>query len=101
MPFLYLLLLFSSISCRFGKTDKSFNDIRSEYVSGVKKLNLVDLQLNFKENILADKSIQSIKAQIQFFKKIKGEIQLIQPGALNSEELQDYDLMYYQVGLQS
>lgn len=96
MPFLYLLLLFSSISCHLGKRDKSFIDIRSEYVSGVKKLNLSDLQLNFKENILADTSIQSIKVQIQFFKKLKSEIEVIEPGALNSEELLDYDLMNYQ-----
>ncbi len=98
MPLLYLLILFSSISCRPRKNEKSFSDIRLEYISGVKKLNLVDLQLSFKENILADKSIQSIKAQIHFFRKLKSETGLIKPGALNSEELPDYDLINYQAG---
>lgn len=99
MPFLYLFILFSSINCNVHQGEKSFDDIRSEYVSGIKKLNLAGLQLNFKENILADNSIEAINNQLAIFKKSKEELGAVKVSKLNNEESSDYDLMKYQIDL--
>ncbi|MEO8567809.1 MAG: DUF885 domain-containing protein [Ginsengibacter sp.] len=97
MQLLYLLILFSSITCNVHQHEKSFDDIRSEYVSGIKKLNLSGLQLNFKENILADNSMELINRQITFFKKSKEALGSVKIPGLDSNESPDYDLMKYQI----
>ena len=97
LPLLYLLILFSSITYNPHQHEKSFDDIRSEYVSGIKKLNLPVLQLNFKENILADNSMELINMQLAFFKKSNEALGSVKIPGLDSNESADYDLMKYQI----
>lgn len=97
MHIFYPLVFVLVFTCNIHQSPKHFSEIRAEYVNGIKKLQIPPLQLNFKNNIPADKSTRSINDQMIFFQKKNDDLKNMQVENLNVGEAQDYDLMRYQI----
>lgn len=99
MKIIFLALGISLVSFAATAQHQQFAQFSADFVSGYKALKLPGLDLSYVSGFQHIQSADSVQKQLEFFTKVKSQLENYRESGLTSSQKTDYELIKYETGL--